>query len=81
MLIANCFTFNYSARGLFVSILLASMYLKEAIVNVSAVKTVMHGVVCIQLVFRKLPTANRLPRQISPMITPAQEPTDGVRMV
>lgn len=33
MLIANFFTFNYSARGLFVSILLASMYLKEAIVN------------------------------------------------
>jgi hypothetical protein len=60
---------------------LASIYLEGAIVDVFIAKTVTHGVVCIQLVSRKLPTANCMPRQISPMITPAQEPIAGVRMV
>lgn len=40
--------------------LLADIDLEEAIVNVSTVKMVTLGVVCIQLVSRELPTANRM---------------------
>jgi hypothetical protein len=79
VLIANYFSLVQCER-IIREYLLANIDLEEAIVNVSTVKMVMRGAVCIQLVFWELPTANRM-GQISPMITPAREPTDGVRMV